>query len=224
MAKVVDRQRKAARVKGDQGACTRRASAACAASRSSTRRMCFRRSRWQTASSPRDVHDDGRQSPTPDSQSPEPKAQSPKSRELQHCYVCKQKYSVIHHFYDQLCPPCAELNFAKRTELADLRGRVALLTGGRVKIGYQAGLKLLRCGRAAHRHHALSARLGGALRAGAGLRRVGRSPRDLRPRPAPHAERRGVLPRAARHARRGSTSSSTTPARPCGVRRSSTRT
>ena len=33
-----------------------------------------------------------------------------------------------------------------RTELADLRGRVALLTGGRVKIGYQAGLKLLRSG------------------------------------------------------------------------------
>src|SRR4030095_12599873 len=29
---------------------------------------------------------------------------------------------------------------------ADLSGRVALLTGGRVKIGYQAGLKLLRAG------------------------------------------------------------------------------
>jgi len=66
--------------------------------------------------------------------------------EPQHCYVCKRKYSRIHHFYDQLCPACAEFNFAKRTELADLRGRVALLTGGRVKIGYQAGLKLLRCG------------------------------------------------------------------------------
>jgi NAD(P)-dependent dehydrogenase (short-subunit alcohol dehydrogenase family) len=63
-----------------------------------------------------------------------------------HCYVCKQDYTAVHHFYDQLCPPCAELNFGKRTELADLRGRVALLTGGRVKIGYQAGLKLLRCG------------------------------------------------------------------------------
>ncbi len=63
-----------------------------------------------------------------------------------HCYVCKRDYSTIHHFYDQLCPPCAELNFAKRTELADLSGRVALLTGGRVKIGYQAGLKLLRSG------------------------------------------------------------------------------
>ena len=66
--------------------------------------------------------------------------------EPQHCYVCKRKYSRIHHFYDQLCPECAQFNFAKRTELADLRGRVALLTGGRVKIGYQAGLKLLRCG------------------------------------------------------------------------------
>jgi NAD(P)-dependent dehydrogenase (short-subunit alcohol dehydrogenase family) len=65
---------------------------------------------------------------------------------LQHCYVCKQKYTQIHHFYDQMCPSCAERNFAKRTELADLRGRVALLTGGRVKIGYQAGLKLLRSG------------------------------------------------------------------------------
>jgi NAD(P)-dependent dehydrogenase (short-subunit alcohol dehydrogenase family) len=68
------------------------------------------------------------------------------TEELQHCYVCKQKYTQIHHFYDQMCPACAELNFAKRTELADLRGRVALLTGGRVKIGYQAGLKLLRSG------------------------------------------------------------------------------
>jgi NAD(P)-dependent dehydrogenase (short-subunit alcohol dehydrogenase family) len=66
--------------------------------------------------------------------------------EPQHCYVCKEKYQLIHHFYDQLCPACAKLNFSKRTELADLRGRVALLTGGRVKIGYQAGLKLLRAG------------------------------------------------------------------------------
>lgn len=64
----------------------------------------------------------------------------------QHCYVCKGKFTELHHFYDQMCPPCAELNFRKRGELADLSGRVALLTGGRVKIGYQAGIKLLRCG------------------------------------------------------------------------------
>lgn len=68
------------------------------------------------------------------------------SPELRHCYVCKQKFTELHHFYDQMCPACAELNFFKRTETADLRGRVALLTGGRVKIGYQAGLKLLRAG------------------------------------------------------------------------------
>jgi NAD(P)-dependent dehydrogenase (short-subunit alcohol dehydrogenase family) len=66
--------------------------------------------------------------------------------ESQHCYVCKQRYVEIHPFYDQLCPECAALNFRKRTETADLSGRVALLTGGRVKIGYQAGIKLLRAG------------------------------------------------------------------------------
>jgi NAD(P)-dependent dehydrogenase (short-subunit alcohol dehydrogenase family) len=78
--------------------------------------------------------------------SPEITTESRESTELLHCYVCKQKYTLIHHFYDQLCPACADFNFAKRTELADLSGRVALLTGGRVKIGYQAGLKLLRAG------------------------------------------------------------------------------
>ena len=64
----------------------------------------------------------------------------------QNCYICKRDYTELHHFYDQLCPSCAALNYAKRTETADLHGRVALLTGGRVKIGYQAGLKLLRAG------------------------------------------------------------------------------
>jgi NAD(P)-dependent dehydrogenase (short-subunit alcohol dehydrogenase family) len=68
------------------------------------------------------------------------------SLEPQHCYVCKQSFDVLHHFYDQLCPTCAAFNYAKRSELADLTGRVALLTGGRVKIGYQAGIKLLRAG------------------------------------------------------------------------------
>jgi NAD(P)-dependent dehydrogenase (short-subunit alcohol dehydrogenase family) len=66
--------------------------------------------------------------------------------EERHCYVCKEHYTTLHHFYDQLCPACGDFNFAKRTELADLSGRTALLTGGRAKIGYQAGLKLLRAG------------------------------------------------------------------------------
>ena len=52
-----------------------------------------------------------------------------------HCYVCKRKFSDVHPFYDQLCVECGEFNFRKRSETADLSGRVALLTGGRVKIG-----------------------------------------------------------------------------------------
>src|ERR1039457_6806112 len=44
--------------------------------------------------------------------------------EPQNCYICKKDYSTIHHFYDQLCPPCAELNFRKRTELADRSTRL----------------------------------------------------------------------------------------------------
>jgi NAD(P)-dependent dehydrogenase (short-subunit alcohol dehydrogenase family) len=68
------------------------------------------------------------------------------AEDTKHCYVCKEQYAEIHHFYDQLCPDCARLNYRKRTETADLRGRVALLSGGRVKIGYQAGIKLLRSG------------------------------------------------------------------------------
>jgi len=82
------------------------------------------------------------------SERPKPLNESagPEVVEAQNCYICKKDYSTIHHFYDQLCPDCADLNFRKRTESADLRGRVALLTGGRVKIGYQAGIKLLRAG------------------------------------------------------------------------------
>jgi NAD(P)-dependent dehydrogenase (short-subunit alcohol dehydrogenase family) len=64
----------------------------------------------------------------------------------QHCYVCKADYHELHHFYDQMCPPCAELNWQKRHATADLRGRIVLVTGARVKIGYQAAVKLLRAG------------------------------------------------------------------------------
>ena len=62
------------------------------------------------------------------------------------CYVCKVPYRRVHHFYDQLCPRCGDENHARRTATVDLRGRVALVTGARVKIGYQAALLLLRCG------------------------------------------------------------------------------
>ncbi|RHZ13787.1 hypothetical protein DYB26_010767, partial [Aphanomyces astaci] len=74
------------------------------------------------------------------------------------CYTCKVRYEALHHFYDQLCPStcywgwslatlretshtlsfvaCAEVNYTKRMQSADLHGKVALVTGARVKIGY----------------------------------------------------------------------------------------
>ncbi|GJM22778.1 MAG: oxidoreductase [Planctomycetota bacterium] len=62
------------------------------------------------------------------------------------CYICKTDYHDVHHFYDAMCAECAEFNWERRHQSADLHGRVALLTGGRVKIGYQAGIKMLRAG------------------------------------------------------------------------------
>jgi len=62
------------------------------------------------------------------------------------CYICKREYDRVHFFYHAHCPDCAELNWTKREQTADLTGRYALVTGGRVKIGYQAVLKLLRAG------------------------------------------------------------------------------
>ena len=67
-------------------------------------------------------------------------------QEARKCYVCKQEYRQIHVFYDQLCPSCAELNWTKRHQTADLNGRTALVTGARVKIGYHASILLLRAG------------------------------------------------------------------------------
>ena len=62
------------------------------------------------------------------------------------CYTCKAEYTAVHAFYDQLCPACGDLNFSKRAPVQDLRGRVAIITGARVKIGYHAAILLLRNG------------------------------------------------------------------------------
>ncbi len=62
------------------------------------------------------------------------------------CYVCKQEFKKLHFFYDALCPACAEFNYDKRFQTAKLDGRVALITGARVKIGFQAALMMLRVG------------------------------------------------------------------------------
>jgi NAD(P)-dependent dehydrogenase (short-subunit alcohol dehydrogenase family) len=62
------------------------------------------------------------------------------------CYVCKKPFAKIHRYYDSMCEACGDFNYAKREQTADLSGCYALVTGARVKIGFQASLKLLRAG------------------------------------------------------------------------------
>ncbi len=70
----------------------------------------------------------------------------PEFRQERACYVCKKPFTRMHRYYDSLCDACGEFNYAKREQTADLTGHVALVTGARVKIGFQASLKLLRAG------------------------------------------------------------------------------
>ncbi|MFF4271990.1 SDR family NAD(P)-dependent oxidoreductase [Streptomyces sp. NPDC001536] len=62
------------------------------------------------------------------------------------CYVCKSPYRHVDAFYHRLCPDCAADNTARRALSTDLSGRRVLLTGGRVKIGFQLALMMLRDG------------------------------------------------------------------------------
>jgi NAD(P)-dependent dehydrogenase (short-subunit alcohol dehydrogenase family) len=59
------------------------------------------------------------------------------------CYVCKGHFRQIEGFYHLLCPTCAAENAARRAARTDLTGRRALLTGGRVKIGFELALMML---------------------------------------------------------------------------------
>jgi len=70
----------------------------------------------------------------------------PHLRKERDCYVCKQPFAKVHRYYDSMCTPCGDFNYAKREQTADLSGQYAVITGARVKIGYQAALKLLRAG------------------------------------------------------------------------------
>jgi NAD(P)-dependent dehydrogenase (short-subunit alcohol dehydrogenase family) len=45
-----------------------------------------------------------------------------------------------------MCKDCGDRNWLKREEYASLEGYTAFVTGGRIKIGYEAALKLLRSG------------------------------------------------------------------------------
>ena len=64
------------------------------------------------------------------------------------CYICKEKLGLdnIHKFYGNLCKKCGDYNYSFRTMKLDFTGRIAIVTGGRVKIGYYIATKLLSYG------------------------------------------------------------------------------
>jgi NAD(P)-dependent dehydrogenase (short-subunit alcohol dehydrogenase family) len=82
----------------------------------------------------------------PEPQATDLAAAQPSLDQALNCYVCKQPFTQTHRYYDSMCRDCGDFNYAKRAQTADLSGQYALVTGARVKIGFQAALKLLRAG------------------------------------------------------------------------------
>ncbi|MEB3224109.1 MAG: SDR family NAD(P)-dependent oxidoreductase [Candidatus Sericytochromatia bacterium] len=123
-----------------------------------------------------------------------PSAQPASTRRLHEpetCYVCKQPFVDLHAFYHLLCPDCAAFNFEMRELHADLAGRTALVTGGRVKIGHEMVLRLLRDGArvlvVTRFPHAAAKRLHAEADSGAWLHRLEIFGLDLRNLPAVEA-------------------------------------
>ena len=59
------------------------------------------------------------------------------------CYMCKLKFIEL---TASLCDECWNLNESMKNENADLTGKYAIVTGGRIKIGLHTSLRLLRDG------------------------------------------------------------------------------
>ena len=71
-----------------------------------------------------------------------------KSVQFKNCYCCKNVLfeNNIHFFYSNICKKCGELNYFYRNIKLDLTGRIAIVTGGRVKIGFEISKQLLNFG------------------------------------------------------------------------------
>ncbi|KAJ2936634.1 hypothetical protein H1R20_g451, partial [Candolleomyces eurysporus] len=66
------------------------------------------------------------------------------------CYMCRYGARIRHKLYPSLCNPCGEFNISSSAlslpPNLDLSGKVAVVTGGRVNLGYHTALRMLRCG------------------------------------------------------------------------------
>lgn len=59
------------------------------------------------------------------------------------CYICRKNFvdRNVSHF----CEECININKSKRNIRAHLDDKIAVVTGGRVKIGYETAIRLLEC-------------------------------------------------------------------------------
>lgn len=62
------------------------------------------------------------------------------------CYMCKKIFaSSLNQINNNFCESCFNFNILKRTIQCDLTNKIAVVTGGRVKIGYETAIRLLEC-------------------------------------------------------------------------------
>jgi len=73
-------------------------------------------------------------------------ANAPELDKARNCYVCKAEFTKLHFFYDTMCKECGDFNYHKRFQRTDMTGQIAVITGSRLKIGYQAVLMMLQSG------------------------------------------------------------------------------
>ncbi|RDL40058.1 Uncharacterized protein BP5553_00037 [Venustampulla echinocandica] len=72
------------------------------------------------------------------------------SRRTKKCYICQFILVNPHYQYSSLCKACGNFNLASSNlslpENLQLDGKTAVVTGGRINLGYHTALRLLRCG------------------------------------------------------------------------------
>lgn len=77
-------------------------------------------------------------------------ASQPSRHLLRKCYICRFVLLGSHPLYSELCIPCGDFNLSEAglslPEKLSLRSKSAVVTGGRVNLGFHTALRLLRCG------------------------------------------------------------------------------
>ncbi len=66
-----------------------------------------------------------------------------------YCYMCKIQTLCnvsMHNLYNNMCWLCGNINHAKRELKKDMSGKIAIVTGGRIKIGFETAIRLLKNG------------------------------------------------------------------------------